>query len=217
MNVQIAVMEPLSATLLAPGPTTQGHPARRHSVGQFLLRTEALAHFNELLMRLHHFPLDPDQLATASRDLAVSPTAGQRAARIEQRLQVVNAVNQMIADRNWSLAREAVEPARVVVDYVHSDHELIPESLPLVGRLDDAILVDAAWPQLADEVDSYLDYCRLREIEAEMRGCEVTAFTFTRDDWQQERVAEANLISHCHHVSERSYVPASTVAYFHVH
>jgi uncharacterized membrane protein YkvA (DUF1232 family) len=216
MYAQIATLQPLSAALQSPAWTSLNRPARRHFVGGFLLEAEALAHFNQLLVRLHHFPLDCDQLATASRELGRSAD-GRRPASIEQRLQLASAVDRMITDATWQPASEAVEPARVVMDYVHGDHDLIPDSVPLVGRLDDAILIDAAWPQLAGEVDCYLDYCRVRAIEAELRGCAVGGFAFTREDWQQARRAEAGLIAHCRRVGEDSYLPSPAAACFRVY
>jgi uncharacterized membrane protein YkvA (DUF1232 family) len=216
MYAQIATLQPLSAALQSPAWTSLNRPARRHFVGGFLLEAEALAHFNQLLVRLHHFPLDCDQLATASRELGRSAD-GRRPASIEQRLQLASAVDRMITDATWQPASEAVEPARVVMDYVHGDHDLIPDSVPLVGRLDDAILIDAAWPQLAGEVDCYLDYCRLRAIEAELRGCAVGGFAFTREHWQQARRAEAGLIAHCRRVGEDSYLPSPAAACFRVY
>jgi uncharacterized membrane protein YkvA (DUF1232 family) len=216
MYAQIATLQPLSAALQSSAWTSLNRPARRHFVGGFLLEAEALAHFNQLLVRLHHFPLDCDQLATASRELGRSAD-GRRPASIEQRLQLASAVDRMITDATWQPASEAVEPARVVMDYVHGDHDLIPDSVPLVGRLDDAILIDAAWPQLAGEVDCYLDYCRLRAIEAELRGCAVGGFAFTREHWQQARRAEAGLIAHCRRVGEDSYLPSPAAACFRVY
>lgn len=216
MNAQIATLQPLSAALQSPAWTSLNRPARRHFVGGFLLEAEALVHFNQLLARLHHFPLDCDQLATASRELG-RPADGRRPASIDQRLQLASAVDRMIADATWQPASEAVEPAHVVMDYVRGDHDLIPASLPLVGRLDDAILIDAAWPQLAGEVDCYLDYCRVRAIEAELRGCAIGGFAFTREDWQQARRAEAGLIAHCRRVGKESYLPSSAPACFRVY
>jgi len=217
MNAQIATLQPLSAALQSPAWRSLNRLARRHFVGGFLPEAEALAHFNQLLARLHHFPLDCDQLATASRELAGRSADNRRPASIDQRLQLASAVDRMITDATWQPAGEAIEPARVVMDYVHGDHDLIPDSAPLVGRLDDAILIDAAWPQLAGEVDCYLDYCRVRAIEAELRGCAVDGFAFTREDWQRAHRAEADLIAHCRRVGEESYLPSSTSACFRVY
>lgn len=206
MYAQIATLNPLPVALQSPARADSRHPNRRRHMGDFLIRVEALAHFNQLLARLQHFPLDRDQLATASRELAgtSSPT---RPASIQQRLRLAGTVEQMIRDAAWQPADEVIAPARVVMDYMHGQHTLIPGSLPPVKRLDDAILVEAAWPQLAGEVGSYLDFCRLRAIEAELRGCAVGQFSFARADWLQARRAEAGLIAHCRRVGESSYLP----------
>lgn len=216
MNARLTTLNPLPAALQSPVWAGPRHPIRRRHMGDSLIRAEALAHFNQLLARLQHFPLDQDQLATASRELA-GPSAPVRPASIQQRLQLAGTVEQMIADATWQPAGDAIAPARVVVDYVHGRHALIPSNLPPIRRLDDAILVDAAWPHLAGEVDSYLDFCRLRAIEAELRGCAVGQFSFARADWLQARHAEAGLIAHCRRVGESSYLPAPAARGFRVH
>src|SRR5690606_2900637 len=103
-----------------------------------------------------------------------------------------------------------------VVGYVRGHDDLIPDQLPRVGRLDDAIVIDTAWPLLAAEVDEYLDYRRLRRIEAQLRGCTTRDFGFTREQCQQAFRAEAALAAHQRSVREHSYLPAST-SRFQVH
>src|SRR3546814_4573423 len=93
------------------------------------------------------------------------------------------------------------------MDYVRSRRDLIPEDLPRVGRLDDAIVIDAAWPRLADEVACSLDYCRIRRIEAELRECDVSQFTFGRADWEQARRAESAWTEHCLECGHGNYLP----------
>jgi len=216
MYAQIATLNPLPAALQSSACADSRHPNRRRHMGDFLIRAEALAHFNQLLARLQHSPLDQDQLATASRELA-GTSSPNRPAGIQQRLQLAGIVEQMISDAAWQPADEVIAPARVVMDYVHGRHTLIPGSLLPVKRLDDAILVEAAWPQLAGEVDSYLDFCRLRVIEAELRGCAVNQFSFARADWLQARRAEAGLIAHCRRVGQSSYLPTPAARSFRVY
>ncbi|HZX72706.1 MAG TPA: hypothetical protein VFE77_18070 [Rhodanobacter sp.] len=217
MNAQIANLKPLSPALQGPFAANLNRPARRHFVGDFLVRMEALAHFNALLARLQHFPLHRDQLATASRELAPPVNHPRPPAEIEQRLQRIDAVGRMIADASWQTADRLIAPARLVVDYQRSDRRLIPHGIPQVGRLDDAILMDAAWPQLADEVGAYLDFCRLRAIEARLSGCEVAGFAFDRADWQQARAAEAGLHARARRSATNSYLSAATQAGFRVY
>src|SRR3546814_8684622 len=80
----------------------------------------------------------------------------------------------------------------------------------------DAIVIDAAWPRLADEVACYLDYCRIRRIEAELRECDVSQFTFGRADWEQARRAESAWTEHCRACGQRSYLPAPPPRHFRV-
>ncbi len=216
MNTQIANLKPLSPALQSPFSADLSHPARRHFAGNVLVRMEALAHFNELLARLQHFPLHRDQVATASRALAQPADQQRPPAEIEQRLQLIDAVGRMIADASWQTAGHAITPARLVVDYTRSERRLIPYGIPRIGRLDDAILMDAAWPQLADEVDGYLDFCRLRAIEAALRGCEIADFAFSRDDWQRARCAEAGLHARARRAATNSYLPAPARTNFRV-
>jgi hypothetical protein len=216
MNAQLATLLPLPAALQSSPRARPHRPGRRAPAGEVTIRAKALARFNRLLVGLQHDPLDREQLAGACRELMDRSSGERCAAGIAQRQQLAEAVERMIRDATWQPAAATIVPACVVVDYVHGRHELIPEPPVPAGRLDDAILVDAAWPQLCCEVESYLDYCRLRAIEAELRGCEVGDFAFTREDWQQARRAEAGLIAHVRRVGRSSYVPAATTRAFRV-
>lgn len=111
--------------------------------------------------------------------------------------------------------RAAVAGA-AMVGYLRSHHDLIPDSIPRIGRLDDAVVVDTAWPRLAGEMLAYADFRRLRRIEAALRQCEAGDFRFTRSDWLESRQAEAALAAHRARVRETAYAPAA-VAVFRVH
>lgn len=214
MNATLAPLKPLPDAL-QPQPAL--HPARRHLVDHYPLDDQAIDRFNQLLAQLLHAPLDPDQLASAARQLSPPRAHGRPPACIEQRLRRATAIGLMAADPAWQPANDAVAPASLVMDYVRSDRDLIPDKLPRIGRLDDAIVIDAAWPQLSFEVQCYLDYCRIRRIEAELRGCEVSRFAFTRDDWEQARRAEPAWIAHCHASDTRSYLPRAATPCFRVY
>lgn len=215
MNALTAAANALPTILDQPAST---HVGRRQRIDDFCLNLLDLDRFNRLLARLgrRSAPLNRDQLATAARELCVRNTNGDPAPCIELRMRRADSVVRMTADPAWKPANEAMDAAGLVVGYVSEHDDLIPDRLQPYGRLDDAIVIETAWPSLAAEVENYLDFRRLRQVEAELRGCASTEFDFTRADWEQAREAEAALFAHQRAVGEHSYLP-TTHGMFRIH
>lgn len=76
---------------------------------------------------------------------------------------------------------------------------------------------EAEWTLLASETERYLDFRRLRHLEAQLHGSSDADFHFGRHDWQVAHEAEAALAAHLRHVHEESYVPEQEDFYLHVH
>ncbi|MFC3813997.1 hypothetical protein [Lysobacter sp. GCM10012299] len=218
MNAIISNPTQLSASLPSILDVPFEGSGRRHNINGFDLRSADVDRFNGLLARLGRTqtPLDTDQLASAARELCDRSIHDFSPPSIRQRLRRIAAVEQMVGDAQWEPANDAVDTAQLIVDYARSRDDLIPDWLPKVGRLDDAIVVDTAWPRLVAEVEDYLDYARLRSMEAQRRGCAVSAFEFSRKDWEQMRYEEAVYAEHERQIRESSYLPGS-VSMFRVH
>jgi uncharacterized membrane protein YkvA (DUF1232 family) len=213
MNASISIPNPLPAILYRPFIGM----GRRHRINGFDLSEDSVDRFNQLLARLgRQDGLDRDQLVSAARELCDRSILDSAPACIRERLTKIATVEQMVADGSWASANDTVNTAKTVVDYARGHDDLIPDWLPKVGRLDDAIVVETAWPQLAAEVDDYLDFCRLRALEARQRDCTVDGFAFTRSDWEQARYDEMVFAEHERKIRETSYLP-SYVPLFFVH
>lgn len=212
MNAILAASLPLPAVLEQPA---FAGPGRRHHIDTFLLDDSGVERFNQLLSQLgrHRPPLDSDRLVTAARELRGTPGTSAPGC-IGQRLRRGVAIGGMIGDPSWEPANDAATVASQVMDYLRDTHDLIPDTLPRVGRLDDAIVIDTVWDRLATEVASYLDFRRLRRVESALRGR--SAFTFRRGDWEEARLAEAALAAHQRTVREGSFL-ASRPALFRIH
>jgi len=205
-------------------PTILDHPdglfiGRREHIQDFCLAQAEVDRFNELLVQLgrQDAPLERDQLATAARELSDSNTPDVAPPCIDQRMGLVDQLSRMIMDPDWTPANDAIDVAAKVVGYVRRDDDLIPDRLRRVGRLDDAIVIETAWPRLATEVASYLDYCRLHRVEASLRGLGSTSFRFTRSDWEAARAAEAALVTQQCRIRTHSYLPVAAAGLFQIH
>lgn len=114
----------------------------------------------------------------------------------------VHLLRSLLADRDWS--PESVLRSR------------LQQALALLRDPGPASLDEATWLLVADETARYLDFRRLRNLEAQLRGCPHDALRYTRADWEAARNAEAALESHLRHVRFSSYAP-EPVPMFRIH
>jgi len=212
MNALFSTANPLPQILLTPfaGPT------RRRCINGFQLNTAEVDRFNALLARIGGHVLETDQLASAGRELSRPGRTDAAPPCIRQRLRWIAAVEQLLSDRQWQPANDAVDTAAAIVDYARSRDDLIPDWMPQVGRLDDAIVVESAWPKLATEVDDYLDYVHVRSREAHQRNRSPSGYAFSRADWEEVRYEEVVLAQYQKQIRESSFLP-ETSPIFRVH
>lgn len=215
MNVALN-LTPLPSALSQPRVNGLG---RRHLIGDYDIDRAALRHFNDLLedLNLHQTPLDCDQVASAARELVDRNREGVAPRCIQQRMRRGAAVDLMLKDPDWETVEAAATRAVLLVDYLRGSGTLIPHTMPVVGRLDDAIVVEVAWPSLAEEVRQYLAFCRIRHVEATLRGEIHRHFGFTREQGQAAARAEVEWIAHCQRVGHNSYLRRDGPAGFRVH
>lgn len=202
MNAMILSAPLLPACLVDPSRADPRH--RRYHVGEFRLSESAVDRFNRHIERFGASgrPVDGDRIATAARQLSSGGARAIAPPCIRSRLRWVKAALSMVADPVWKANEESVDVTRHVARYVASSDDLIPDALPAIGRLDDALVVDAAWPLLREDVVCYVDFRRLRRVCATPgSGRRV----FDRNAWLQAREEDAQLQRHLKEVRGRSY------------
>jgi uncharacterized membrane protein YkvA (DUF1232 family) len=201
MNILTAQTLPLPACLGADCDPRH----RRHRIGSFDISASALGRFNDLLGAVGSPQrVDCDRLVTAARSLCQLEMSSDMPVCIRQRLRRVRAAVSMAADSRWEAPTPVIGVVRLVAAYVASNDDLIPDRVPTVGRLDDAIAIDAAWPAVGDEVRGYVDFHRLRRLVARDRS---QWAAFDRERWIVARGEEQSLLSHLQRVRSSSYVP----------
>lgn len=207
MSVNANSLPPLPRPLSLPPASGR---ARRQLIGDYRLGAAQLDRFNLLLAELGRAEpaLEADQLASAARELS-RPARGGTPDCIAERLYRADVLARMASDRGWDMAEPVLPLVHTTLDYVTRHEGLIPDWLPQVGRLDDAIVIDTALPRLAPELGEYLSFCRARHAEAWVRGCEPAAVPLRRAQWDAVRRDEgaASLRFHRRQVRESCYAP----------
>lgn len=176
--------------------------ANRDSVGDFALDAAAVDRFDQLLHEIHPQArhVDADRIASLGRWLQDLPVAEARAV-LDERLSRIERLRAMLDDADWDRREAVCDRVRRLLAYLDQDHDLIPDAIPLLGKLDDLILLELAWPAVATEAEDYADFCDYRSTERP-NGDGLQR----REAWIRGRLEALALYQHHERVNARHYV-----------
>ncbi len=160
-----------------------GNTGTRVKVADNTLDPARVAEFNALIQSIAPGApeLDADLIAAMARNMLDAREAGTESVR--KRLDQSERLDAMAHDAGWRLPEDDVERVDSVMNYIEKGDDLIPDETPVVGMLDDAILIEMAQRALQREIEDYADFCRFREAEARARGTTIAEVGIDRRDW----------------------------------
>ena len=89
---------------------------------------------------------------------------------IRERLDKLDLMIRMVSDAEWRLPQE--ESLRVLnaLAYFSEPEDLIPDHIPGLGFLDDAIMIELVVRELRHEIEAYSDFCDYRNRQGDRPG-----------------------------------------------
>lgn len=158
---------------------------RRRRIGEFELEPANLERFNDTLRTLS--PDAPrmslDQIATAAERALERHADGSTPSFVQSRMAALKRLEGLAVDADWDPSEELQRQVGVLRAYRDEEKDLIADDEPVIGLLDDAILVDVALQLLHSELADYEDYSRFRKIAAEFAGVPESETGLTRVHW----------------------------------
>jgi uncharacterized membrane protein YkvA (DUF1232 family) len=94
---------------------------------------------------------------------------------------------QMLTDHQWRLPHSDATRVVNALAYFTEPEDLIPDHIPGVGFLDDAIMIELVARELRHEIDAYRDFCDFRETHSPRHGVKAKTTDLTRDLWLDDR------------------------------
>jgi uncharacterized membrane protein YkvA (DUF1232 family) len=108
---------------------------------------------------------------------------------IRERLEKLETMINMVTDPEWQLPPKETTRALNALAYFGEPEDLIPDHIPGLGFLDDAIMVELVVRELKHEIEAYEDFCRYRNREEQRQPGQADA-TVTREAWLKTRRQE---------------------------
>lgn len=119
---------------------------------------------------------------------------------VQQRLQQLDTLVRMVEDVEWQIPQEERDDVISALAYFGNPTDLIPDHIPTLGFLDDAIMIELVVSDLRENIDAYKEFSDYREREKKRRD----PATITTDDWLAAKRKDLhNRMYHRRHSSRR--------------
>lgn len=109
---------------------------------------------------------------------------------IADRLGKLDSMIAMTRDEGFSLPEEDRQRVLACLTYFANPQDIIPDAVPVLGFLDDAIMIELCVRELQHEIEAYEDFIAYRSDEASRRGVDVATLKTERVEWAEARRVE---------------------------
>ncbi len=138
----------------------------------FELSDSDLNHFRKIMRKAIQSHKDTDEKEITDAALKVLDEVNQAKAPgfITDRLSKLKLLVDMVHDEGWALPPKERKNVIGALAYFSDPHDLIPDEIPGLGFLDDAIMIELVARALKHEIEAYEDFCEFRTAEANRRN-----------------------------------------------
>jgi uncharacterized membrane protein YkvA (DUF1232 family) len=154
------------------------------------LSDKDLEHFNRAIDKARELGegKSNQEVVKGAMDLLEKAQQSEPPEFVKQRLLLLDTLIAMIRDEGWALSGEDAQHVRSALTYFSVPGDAIPDHVPVLGFLDDAIMIELCARELRHEIDAYADFIEYRQREADRRGLKPD--TVGRADWLDSRREE---------------------------
>lgn len=158
----------------------------------FTLSDQDLEHFQSIVDKAKsamESSQTAEQIEAAARQLISDAKSTDLPDFIADRLSKLDVVISMVGDEEWQLSDEERMRVLGALVYFCDPEDLIPDHIPGLGFLDDAIYVEIVIRELKAEIESYEEFCAFRSSEEKRREEQGLDPHVEREEWLADKRA----------------------------
>jgi uncharacterized membrane protein YkvA (DUF1232 family) len=131
----------------------------------------------------------PEQIEAAAIALLDEMQKGELPEYLAAHMRKLPIVIDMINDKEWQLSDEERKVVLSALAYLCDPEDLIPDHIPVLGYLDDAIYAEMVLAELRNEISLFEEFCAFRTAEESRRNADGEDVKVAREDWLREKRA----------------------------
>ena len=128
--------------------------------------------------------LSPEDIVAGAEALLLEAGQARAPGFIADRIGKLRLMIDMISDTEWRLPHKDATRVLNALAYFSEPEDLIPDDIPGLGFLDDAIMIELVVRELRHEIEAYQDFCDYRKRTHRERG---DGAKTSREGWLSER------------------------------
>jgi uncharacterized membrane protein YkvA (DUF1232 family) len=148
----------------------------------FELCDEDLAHFRELMHvaieKASHLP--PEEVLKKARAVVSEMEGARLPAFVSTRMKSLETLIEALEDPEWLMPEEEKKDILTSLAYFSEPHDLVPDNIPGLGYVDDAIMIELVIQDLSQDLNAYSEFCKYRLTEENRRGDQANV---NRETW----------------------------------
>ena len=129
------------------------------------LSSRDLRHFRRELRRAREAVsiADDEEILAAAADLVATLRAAELPDFVTERLGKLEVLHAMLTDADWQLGESERSPVLAALAYACDPEDIIPDDIPGIGLLDDAVMIELVFRELRHEIEAYEDFRAYRK------------------------------------------------------
>jgi uncharacterized membrane protein YkvA (DUF1232 family) len=155
----------------------------------FDLNDDDLKHF-EMIMRQARKAaacMAPEDILAAAEEVLQDIDGAAAPGFVRERIAKLKRLIAMLSDLEWRLPHQEAGRVLNALAYFTEPEDLIPDDIPGLGFLDDAIMIELIARELKHEIEAYQDFCDYRTRKRSEGGRQTRV---SREDWLESRRSE---------------------------